>query len=101
MSLQETMTPRERVLNALAGKAGGQTPVSNPTNVATVELMDMVDAPFPDANRDPEMNARLAATATPSSASTRSCRTSPSFRSPRRSAARCSGRRRTTGPPCG
>ena len=62
MPLQETMTPRERVLNALAGKPVDRTPVSNPTNVATVELMDMVDAPFPDANRDPEMNARLAAT---------------------------------------
>ncbi|MCY4528529.1 MAG: MtaA/CmuA family methyltransferase, partial [Chloroflexi bacterium] len=62
MPLEETMTPRERVLNALEGKPVDRTPVSNPTNVATVELMDMVDAPFPDANRDPEMNARLAAT---------------------------------------
>ena len=62
MALVETMTPRERVLNALAGKPVDRTPVSNPTNVATVELMDLVDAPFPDANRDPELNARLAAT---------------------------------------
>jgi [methyl-Co(III) methanol-specific corrinoid protein]:coenzyme M methyltransferase len=30
--------------------------------VATVELMDLVDAPFPEANRDPEKMARLAAT---------------------------------------
>ena len=58
----ETMTPRERVLKTLAGEPVDRTPVSNPTNVATVELMDLVDAPFPDANRDPEMNARLAAT---------------------------------------
>lgn len=57
-----TMTPRERVLNALAGKPVDRPPVSNPTSVATVELMDLVDASFPDACRDPEMNARLAAT---------------------------------------
>ena len=62
MSFVETMTPRERVLNALAGKPVDRTPVSNPTNVATVELMDMTDAPFPDACRDPELSARLAAT---------------------------------------
>ena len=30
--------------------------------VATVELMDLVDAPFPNANREPELMARLAAT---------------------------------------
>jgi [methyl-Co(III) methanol-specific corrinoid protein]:coenzyme M methyltransferase len=30
--------------------------------VATVELMDLVNAPFPDANRVPELMARLAAT---------------------------------------
>lgn len=62
MPFVETMKPRERVLNALAGKPVDRPPVSNPTNVATVELMDMVDAPFPDACRDPELNARLAAT---------------------------------------
>jgi [methyl-Co(III) methanol-specific corrinoid protein]:coenzyme M methyltransferase len=33
-------------------------PVANPTNVATVELLDMVDTPFPDACRDPELAAR-------------------------------------------
>ena len=62
MPYVETMTPRERVMNALAGLPVDRTPVSNPTNVATVELMDLVDAPFPDACRDPELNARLAAT---------------------------------------
>lgn len=62
MTFTETMTSRERVLNALEGKPVDRPPVANPTNVATVELMDMMDAPFPDANRDPEMNARLAAT---------------------------------------
>ena len=49
-------------MNALAGKPVDRTPVANPTNVATVELMDMVDAPFPDACRDPYLAARLAAT---------------------------------------
>ena len=39
-----------------------RTPVCNPTSVATVELMDLVDAHFPDANRDPVKMARLAAT---------------------------------------
>ena len=62
MPFQETMTPRERVMNALTGKPVDRTPVSNPTNVATVELMDMMDAPFPEACRDPELAARLAAT---------------------------------------
>ena len=62
MAFVETMTRRERVLNALAGKPVDRPPVCNPTNVATVELMDLVDAPFPDACRDPELNARLAAT---------------------------------------
>ena len=62
MPFVETMKPRERVLNALAGKPVDRPPVSNPTNVSTVELMDLVDAPFPDACRDPELNARLAAT---------------------------------------
>ena len=62
MTFVETMKPRDRVLNALARKPVDRTPVSNPTNVATVELMDLTDAPFPEACRDPELNARLAAT---------------------------------------
>ncbi len=57
-----TMTSRDRVLAALAGEPVDRVPVCNPTNVATVELMDLVDAPFPGANRNPESNARLAAT---------------------------------------
>lgn len=56
------MTSRERVLAALAGQPVDRTPVCNPTSVATVELMDLVDAHFPHANRDPEKMARLAAT---------------------------------------
>lgn len=56
------MSSRERVLAALRGDPVDRPPVVNPTSVATVELMDLVDAPFPDANRDPELMARLAAT---------------------------------------
>ena len=56
------MTSRERVLAALRREPVDRTPVVNPTSVATVELMDMVDAPFPAANREPELMARLAAT---------------------------------------
>ncbi len=62
MPAQVPMTPRQRVLNALAGRPVDRPPVSNPTNVATVELMDLTGANFPDACRDAELNARLAAT---------------------------------------
>ena len=56
------MTSRERVLAALRREPVDRTPICNPTSVATVELMDLVDAHFPDANRNPEKMARLAAT---------------------------------------
>jgi MtaA/CmuA family methyltransferase len=56
------MSSRERVRAALNREPVDRTPVCNPTSVATVELMDLVDAHFPDANRDPEKMARLAAT---------------------------------------
>ncbi len=56
------MTSRERVLAALKRQPVDRTPVCNPTSVATVELMDLVGAHFPDANRNPEKMARLAAT---------------------------------------
>ena len=56
------MTSRERVLAALRREPFDRTPCSNPTSVATVELMDLVDGPFPNANREPELMARLAAT---------------------------------------
>ena len=58
----QEMTSRQRVLAALNRQPVDRTPVCNPTSVATVELMDPVDAPFPQANRDPELMARLAAT---------------------------------------
>src|SRR6516162_641059 len=57
-----SMTSRQRVLAALRREPVDRTPVCNPTSIATVELMDLVDAPFPDANRKPELMARLAAT---------------------------------------
>jgi [methyl-Co(III) methanol-specific corrinoid protein]:coenzyme M methyltransferase len=56
------MTSRQRVLAALRREPVDRTPVCNPTSVATVELMDLVDAPFPEACRVPESMARLAAT---------------------------------------
>src|SRR5215469_12282991 len=56
------MTSRERVLAALRRQPVDRTPVCNPTSIATVELMDLVDAYFPEANREPELMARLAAT---------------------------------------
>jgi MtaA/CmuA family methyltransferase len=55
------MTSRERVLAALRREPVDRTPVCNPTSIATVELMDLADAYFPDANRKPELMARLAA----------------------------------------
>ncbi len=58
----ESMTGKERVLAALKREPVDRTPVCNPTSVATVELMDLVEAPFPEANRQPELMARLAAT---------------------------------------
>jgi MtaA/CmuA family methyltransferase len=56
------MTPRQRVLAALKREPVDRTPTCNPTSIATVELMDLVDAYFPEANRKPELMARLAAT---------------------------------------
>ena len=56
------MTKKERVLAALNRLEVDRPPVANPTSVATVEMMDLVDAPFPDACRSAELNARLAAT---------------------------------------
>ncbi len=57
-----SLTSRERVLRALRREPVDRTAVCNPTSVATVELMDLVDAHFPAANRDPVLMARLAAT---------------------------------------
>ena len=56
------MSPRQRVMAALRREPVDRTPCCNPTSLATVELMDLVDAHFPQANREPELMARLAAT---------------------------------------
>ena len=58
----EPMTGRERVLAALRREPVDRTPCCNPTSLATVELMDLVEANFPEANRDGKRMARLAAT---------------------------------------
>jgi len=55
------MNRRERVLAALRREPVDRTPVSNPTSLATVELMDLARAPFPDSNRLAEPMAGLAA----------------------------------------
>src|SRR2546428_11812238 len=57
-----TMNSRQRVMAALRREPVDRTPVCNPTSVATVALMDLADAPFPEACRQPESMARLAAT---------------------------------------
>ena len=56
------MSKKERVLAALNRQDVDRTPVANPTSVATVEMMDLVAAPFPEACRSAELNAKLAPT---------------------------------------
>jgi [methyl-Co(III) methanol-specific corrinoid protein]:coenzyme M methyltransferase len=56
------MRGKDRVLAALAGQAVDRPAVVCPTSIATVELMDLVDAPFPLAHRDAFAMARLAET---------------------------------------
>ncbi len=55
------MTGRQRILHALGRRPVDRAPVCNPTSVATVDLMDLTGAPFPEAHRNPELMARLAA----------------------------------------
>jgi [methyl-Co(III) methanol-specific corrinoid protein]:coenzyme M methyltransferase len=57
------MKPRERVLAALAGNEIDRPAAVSPTAIVTETLMDLVDAPFPQAHRDPELMSRLAETA--------------------------------------
>ena len=92
------MKPRDRVLAALNRVPVDRTPTCNPTSVATVELMDLVDAPFPQANREPELMARLAATAIPNSVLTRSCPYLQLFKNRPHLGAKSSGSKKTTGP---
>lgn len=57
----ERMTPRRRVVSAVMGGRVDRVPVANPTSVATVALMDLAEAPFPDVHLDAEKMVRLAA----------------------------------------
>lgn len=56
------MTPRQRVLAALARKPVDRRPTCNPTSIINVEMMDLSGASFPEAHRDAEAMARLAET---------------------------------------
>jgi [methyl-Co(III) methanol-specific corrinoid protein]:coenzyme M methyltransferase len=60
---EHTMRPRDRVLAALAGKRVDRPAAICPTSIATVSLMERVDARFPAAHRDAELMTRLAETA--------------------------------------
>jgi MtaA/CmuA family methyltransferase len=59
----EWMTPRRRFLSALYRGSVDRVPACTLSSVVTVEMMDLVDAPFPEAHLDAEKMARLAATA--------------------------------------
>ncbi len=59
----EWMTPRRRFLSAIYRGHVDKIPACTLSSVATVEMMDLVNAPFPEAHLDPELMARLAATA--------------------------------------
>jgi len=56
------MTPRRRFLSALYRGRVDKVPACTLSSCVTVELMDMVEAPFPEAHLDAELMARLAAT---------------------------------------
>ena len=57
------MSPRERVLAALARRPTDRPALGSATSVIVTELMDASGAAFPEAHRDAELMARLAATA--------------------------------------
>jgi [methyl-Co(III) methanol-specific corrinoid protein]:coenzyme M methyltransferase len=61
--LSHPMRPRERVLEALAGRPIDRPAAICPTSIATEALMDQVGAPFPQAHREAELMTRLAETA--------------------------------------
>jgi len=54
------MTPKRRFLASLYGGRVDRPAVGSATSVATVELMDEMDASFPEAHLDPKVMARLA-----------------------------------------
>ncbi|RLI34158.1 methylcobamide--CoM methyltransferase [Candidatus Bathyarchaeota archaeon] len=59
------MTPKKRALLCLTGNKWKADRVSafDPLTTATVEQMEIVKAPFPDAHRSPKLMAKLAAAA--------------------------------------
>ena len=59
----EWMTPRRRFLSAVYRGHVDKVPACTLSSVATIEMMDLVSAPFPEAHLDAELMARLAATA--------------------------------------
>ena len=59
----EWMSPRRRFTSAMYRGNVDKVPACTLSSVVTVEMMDLVDAPFPEAHLDAEKMARLAATA--------------------------------------
>jgi methylthiol:coenzyme M methyltransferase len=60
-SAHRPMTPKERFLAAVSGRAVDRIPVASPTSVATLEQMERTGACFPAAHLDGAAMARLAA----------------------------------------
>ena len=58
---KESMTPRKRVLSALAGERVDRPPAASVTSLATLEQMKQTGAWFPDVHLDGEKTAALAA----------------------------------------
>ena len=58
----QKLTSKQRVMNVFNDLPVDKPPVCNPTNVASVEMMDLVDSSFPEAHREPHLNAKLAST---------------------------------------
>jgi MtaA/CmuA family methyltransferase len=55
------MTGKERFMACLLRKEADRVAVGNPVSIATVELMDITGASFPEAHLNPEVMAALAA----------------------------------------
>lgn len=60
LGFRRYMTPKRRFLAALYGGRVDRPAVGSATSVATVELMDEMEASFPEAHLDPSVMARLA-----------------------------------------
>lgn len=55
------MSPKRRFLTAMLGGKPDRVPVGNAVSIATVDLMKIADAHFPEVHLDPSPMARLAA----------------------------------------